>query len=81
MPVGAEGFEFHLGDRAFAGVFPTHGGEASVWVCTPADATTLGVGEGVDGFVDRLAGALTTIENPMRNGVDTATLFSPPATP
>ena len=55
--LGAEGFEFHLGDRAFAGVFPTHGGEANVWVCTPADATTLGVGEGVDGFVDRLAGA------------------------
>ena len=25
------------GDRAFAGVFPTHGGEANVWVCTPAE--------------------------------------------
>ena len=55
--LGAEGFEFHLGDRAFAGVFPTHGGEANVWVCTPADAPTLGVGDGVDGFVDLLAGA------------------------
>jgi flavin-dependent dehydrogenase len=55
--LGAEGFEFHLGDRAFAGVFPTHGGEANVWVCTPAGAPTLGVRDGVDGFVDRLAGA------------------------
>jgi len=26
--------EYHLGDEAFAGVFPTHGGEACVWVIT-----------------------------------------------
>jgi flavin-dependent dehydrogenase len=32
----AEGFEYHLSDGAFAGVFPTHGGEANVWLCTPA---------------------------------------------
>jgi flavin-dependent dehydrogenase len=32
----AEGFEFHIGDRLFAGVFPTHDGEANVWVCSPA---------------------------------------------
>ncbi len=30
--------EYHLGDRAFGGVFPTHGGEACVWVCGPAEA-------------------------------------------
>lgn len=29
--------EYHLGGRAFAGVFPTHGGEACVWVCAPAE--------------------------------------------
>jgi flavin-dependent dehydrogenase len=28
--------EYHLGDQAFSGVFPTHGGEACVWVCLPA---------------------------------------------
>ena len=28
--------EYHLGDRAFGGVFPSHGGEACVWICTPA---------------------------------------------
>lgn len=27
--------EYHLGDGAFAGVFPTHDGEACVWVCSP----------------------------------------------
>jgi flavin-dependent dehydrogenase len=32
----ADGFEFHLAEGAFAGVFPTHGGEANVWVCTRA---------------------------------------------
>jgi flavin-dependent dehydrogenase len=27
--------EYHLGDGSFAGVFPTHGGEACIWVCAP----------------------------------------------
>ena len=27
--------EYYLGDRMFAGVFPTNHGEACVWVCTP----------------------------------------------
>ena len=27
--------EYHLGGGGFAGVFPTHGGEACIWVCTP----------------------------------------------
>lgn len=30
------GTEFHLGDRAFGGLFPTHHGEANVWISTPA---------------------------------------------
>ncbi len=30
-----EGFEFHLGPQAFAGVFPTHHGEAAVWLIRP----------------------------------------------
>ena len=29
--------EYHLGDGSFAGVFPTHAGEACVWVCAPDD--------------------------------------------
>jgi flavin-dependent dehydrogenase len=31
-----DGFEFHLGVDTFAGVFPTHGGEANVWLMQPA---------------------------------------------
>jgi flavin-dependent dehydrogenase len=30
--------EYYLGDR-FAGIFPTHGGEACIWVCAPDDWT------------------------------------------
>ena len=30
-----DGFEFHLGHQAFAGVFPTHHGEAAVWLIRP----------------------------------------------
>ncbi len=29
--------EYHIGDRMFAGIFPTNNGEACVWVCTPDD--------------------------------------------
>jgi flavin-dependent dehydrogenase len=29
--------EYHLGEGSFAGVFPTHSGEACVWVCAPDD--------------------------------------------
>jgi 2-polyprenyl-6-methoxyphenol hydroxylase-like FAD-dependent oxidoreductase len=39
-----DGFEFHLRPGTFAGVFPTHGGEAAVWVCCPA---------GLGGVADR----------------------------
>lgn len=30
------GTEFHIADGAFAGLFPTHHGEANVWIATPA---------------------------------------------
>ena len=32
-----DGFEFHYGPHAFAGVFPTHHGEAAVWLIRPND--------------------------------------------
>jgi 2-polyprenyl-6-methoxyphenol hydroxylase-like FAD-dependent oxidoreductase len=31
-----DGFEFHLGHQAFAGVFPTHHDEAAVWLIRPS---------------------------------------------
>jgi 2-polyprenyl-6-methoxyphenol hydroxylase-like FAD-dependent oxidoreductase len=43
--------EYHLGDGAFGGVFPTHGREACVWVCAPAEAART---------VPRLAGRTRT---------------------
>jgi 2-polyprenyl-6-methoxyphenol hydroxylase-like FAD-dependent oxidoreductase len=33
----ADAFEVHFDDGFFAGVFPTHGNHASVWVCTPPE--------------------------------------------
>jgi flavin-dependent dehydrogenase len=30
------GLEFFVAPRSFAGVFPTHDGQACIWVCTPA---------------------------------------------
>jgi flavin-dependent dehydrogenase len=34
--IGWAGFEFFVAERSFAGVFPTHHGQACIWVCTPA---------------------------------------------
>ena len=31
--------EYFVGDRSFSGIFPTHHGEACVWVCLPAEDT------------------------------------------
>lgn len=35
--VAWDGFEFHHSERRLAGVFPTHGGEAVVWLMLPVD--------------------------------------------
>jgi flavin-dependent dehydrogenase len=34
--IGWAGIEFFVAARSFAGVFPTHDGQACIWVCTPA---------------------------------------------
>ena len=46
--VDRDGFEFHLGPQAFAGVFPTHHGEAAVWLIRPGNelASVLTAGAG-----------------------------------
>jgi flavin-dependent dehydrogenase len=31
-----DGFEFFVAERSFAGVFPTHDGQACIWICNPA---------------------------------------------
>ncbi|HEY7271479.1 MAG TPA: FAD-dependent monooxygenase, partial [Actinoplanes sp.] len=51
--------EFHVGEFAYgragyAGVFPTHHGEACVWVCCPASRVSRLRGGAVDQFLDLL---------------------------
>ena len=29
--------EYYIGDRSFAGIFPTNNGEACIWVCSPSE--------------------------------------------
>jgi flavin-dependent dehydrogenase len=31
------GYELHVGHRAYAGIFPTHDGQAAVWLCRPTE--------------------------------------------
>jgi flavin-dependent dehydrogenase len=64
----AEGFEFHLGDRAMAGVFPTHHGLANVWICTPAASGQL-AGRDRDGaFLDLLHRTSPSLAERVRRG-------------
>ena len=52
------GFEFFVAERSFAGVFPTHDGQACIWVCNPAaDAAAVrrGAGSRVEAFDQLLA--------------------------
>ena len=52
-----DGFEFHIADRVMAGVFPTHGGEANVWVCGPGDHVERLRGDRPAGFLTLMASA------------------------
>jgi flavin-dependent dehydrogenase len=66
----AQGFEFHVRDKSLAGVFPTHNGEANVWICTPPDRR-----ESFGELLDRCAPSLAervraaTITAPVRKAV------------
>jgi flavin-dependent dehydrogenase len=46
-----DGFEFHVGPAALAGVFRTHDGEANVWVCSPADRPAVGAEDRTGDFL------------------------------
>jgi flavin-dependent dehydrogenase len=53
-----DGIEFFVAARSFAGVFPTHHGQACIWVCTPAadaGAVRRGAGSRVEAFDQLLA--------------------------
>jgi 2-polyprenyl-6-methoxyphenol hydroxylase-like FAD-dependent oxidoreductase len=56
--------EFYAADRSFAGVFPTHDGEACIWVCTPtvdAKAARRGIGVTEEAFVALLRKAAPSL--------------------
>jgi 2-polyprenyl-6-methoxyphenol hydroxylase-like FAD-dependent oxidoreductase len=64
------GFEFHLGQGAFAGVFPTHGGEACVWLCCPAASAAPIAGAGgrrVEALVDLIGRASPSLAHRLRS--------------
>lgn len=67
-------FEFHVTEGLFAGVFPTHGGEANVWVCSPADVSVLS-GRGdqrIGKFLELLAAASPSLADRVRAAEITA---------
>ena len=63
--IGWTGIELFVAERSFAGVFPTHHGQACIWVCTPsadAKAARRRAGSRVEAFgelLERCAPQLT----------------------
>ncbi|HET9650051.1 MAG TPA: FAD-dependent oxidoreductase [Microlunatus sp.] len=71
------GFEFHLGERVFAGVFPTHGGEACIWLIRPRGDTRMLLGSGgrrLEAWMDALQAHLPGLAARVRAGTVTAPL-------
>jgi flavin-dependent dehydrogenase len=65
------GFEYHVAQDAFAGVFPTHDGEACVWLGGPAGALRGLRGAGTDrtnAFVDALTSVAPDLGDHVRDG-------------
>jgi flavin-dependent dehydrogenase len=71
------GFEFHLGERAFAGVFPTHSGEACVWLIRPSRDAGMLLGSGgrrLEAWLDALQAHVPGLAARVRAGTVTAPL-------
>jgi len=79
-----DGFEFHIGDRSFAGVFPTHGAEACVWLIRPVADLGPVMGAGVDRldrWLEAMDGAAPELARRVRDGQVTARLRGAVALP
>jgi flavin-dependent dehydrogenase len=64
------GMEFFVAERSFAGVFPTHQGQACIWVCTPsadAQAARRGSGSREDAFGELLGRAAPQLAGRLRH--------------
>ena len=69
------GIELFVAERSFAGVFPTHDGQACIWVCTPsadAKAARRGTGSRVEAFRQLLEGAAPELAERLRHARRTA---------
>jgi flavin-dependent dehydrogenase len=65
-----DGIEFFVAARSFAGVFPTHDGQACIWVCTPAadaGAVRRGAGSRVEAFDQLLARSAPQLAERLRH--------------
>jgi 2-polyprenyl-6-methoxyphenol hydroxylase-like FAD-dependent oxidoreductase len=71
-----DGFEFHIADRGFAGVFRTHGGEANTWVCVPADRALRGAEARTGAFVELLGEIAPSLAERVRRATITAPVRS-----
>ena len=72
-----DAMEFHLADGTFAGVFPTNGGEACVWLIRPTDlaAPLLGAGaDRLDRWLAALDASVPDLSRTVRGGTVTAPL-------
>src|SRR5215468_1279058 len=69
------GMEFFVAERSFAGVFPTHHGQACIWVCTPAaDARAVRrrTGSRVQAFGELLEGSAPQLAERLRHARQTS---------
>jgi 2-polyprenyl-6-methoxyphenol hydroxylase-like FAD-dependent oxidoreductase len=69
--VGRSTSEFHVGPAGFAGVFPTHGAEACVWVCCPMSAAAPILGAGsrrIEALVDLIGRTSPSLAGRLRSG-------------
>jgi len=72
-----DGFQFHLGEGAFAGVFPTNAGEACVWLIRPTRLAEQVLGAGrhrLDAWAQALADTLPGLARTVATGTVTAPL-------
>jgi 2-polyprenyl-6-methoxyphenol hydroxylase-like FAD-dependent oxidoreductase len=70
-----DGFEFHLGEQAFAGVFPTHHGEAAVWLIRPTphlESVLTAGADRSDAFLDALRACAPELAERVDGGTVTA---------
>jgi flavin-dependent dehydrogenase len=70
-----DGIEFFVAERAFAGVFPTHDGQACIWVCAPAadaKAARRGAGSRVEAFGQLLERSAPQLAERLRQARRTA---------